>query len=78
MREHVEGGDRLADTEIADHTRVEELLKQMEWTDADDSRMRPLDGHLLSLEAQPIQGGVTAHDRHGGETYARPQSPCRG
>ncbi|WP_042366414.1 hemerythrin domain-containing protein [Streptacidiphilus neutrinimicus] len=30
VREHVAGGDQLADREIADHARVEELLKKLE------------------------------------------------
>ncbi|WEO99966.1 hemerythrin domain-containing protein [Streptomyces sp. FXJ1.172] len=53
VREHVDGGDRLADKEIADHGRVEKLLKQLEKTDADDPQMGPL---LLQLMDE-----VTAH-----------------
>ncbi|MFF9481880.1 hemerythrin domain-containing protein [Streptomyces sp. NPDC014733] len=36
VREHVEGGDALADKEIADHARVEELLKALEGKAPDD------------------------------------------
>ncbi|MFF1400673.1 hemerythrin domain-containing protein [Streptomyces sp. NPDC058287] len=35
VREHVENGGALADKELADHGRVEELLKELESTDAD-------------------------------------------
>ncbi|MFE2103614.1 hemerythrin domain-containing protein [Streptomyces sp. PTD9-10] len=47
VREHVEGGDRLADKELADHGRVEKLLKQLEKTDADDAQMSPLLHQLM-------------------------------
>ncbi|MBW8800825.1 MAG: hemerythrin domain-containing protein [Streptomyces sp.] len=47
VREHVEGGDRIADKEIADHGRVEELLKQLEKTDTDDPKMGPLLQQLM-------------------------------
>ncbi|MFF5020107.1 hemerythrin domain-containing protein [Streptomyces sp. NPDC001165] len=55
VREHVEGGDRLADKEIADHGRVEKLLKQLEKMDADDAQMRPL--------LQQLMDEVSAHVR---------------
>ncbi|MFI1769973.1 hemerythrin domain-containing protein [Streptomyces sp. NPDC020800] len=53
VREYVDGGDRLADKEIADHGRVEQLLKQLEKTHADDSQM------MLLL--QQLMDEVTAH-----------------
>lgn len=53
VREHIEGGDRLADKEIADHGRVEKLLKQLEKADADDPQM------MLLL--QQLMDEVTAH-----------------
>ncbi|MFB8182282.1 hemerythrin domain-containing protein [Streptomyces sp. NPDC055966] len=52
VRKHVEGGDRLADKEIADHGRVEKLLEQLEKTVADDPRMMML---------QQLMDEVTAH-----------------
>ncbi|WP_340373879.1 hemerythrin domain-containing protein [Streptomyces sp. SS7] len=42
VRKYVEGGDRLADKEIADHAEVEKLLKELEKTETDAPRMRPL------------------------------------
>uniref|UniRef100_A0AAU2VDF5 Hemerythrin domain-containing protein n=1 Tax=Streptomyces sp. NBC_00003 TaxID=2903608 RepID=A0AAU2VDF5_9ACTN len=36
VRKYVPGGDALADKEIADHGRVEEVLKSLEGLDADD------------------------------------------
>ncbi|MFE7425679.1 hemerythrin domain-containing protein [Streptomyces sp. NPDC057545] len=45
-REHLEGGDALADKELADHGRVEQLLKDLEATDADDREFNRLLVHL--------------------------------
>ncbi|MFJ7280189.1 hemerythrin domain-containing protein [Kitasatospora sp. NPDC098663] len=53
VREHIEGGDRLADKEIADHGRVEELLKELEKTRTDDPQM----SHTL----QRLMDEVAAH-----------------
>ncbi|MFF7234225.1 hemerythrin domain-containing protein [Streptomyces sioyaensis] len=36
VREHLEEGDALADKELADHARVEELLKALEGREPDD------------------------------------------
>ncbi|MFD7628685.1 hemerythrin domain-containing protein [Streptomyces sp. NPDC059851] len=33
VREHLDGGDRIADKEIADHTRTEQMLKELEELD---------------------------------------------
>ncbi|MEU2390823.1 hemerythrin domain-containing protein [Streptomyces sp. NPDC007369] len=33
VRKHLDGGDRIADKEIADHSRVEEMLKRLEELD---------------------------------------------
>lgn len=41
VREHVEGGDRIADKEIADHARIEELLKELEQLPPNDGRFHP-------------------------------------
>ncbi|MEV6653725.1 hemerythrin domain-containing protein [Streptomyces sp. NPDC051219] len=38
VREYVDGGDALADKEIADHAKVERLLKDLEGLDADDAQ----------------------------------------
>jgi hemerythrin superfamily protein len=53
VREHINGGDALADKEIADHARVEETLKELEGRDADDPRFDQL---FLALKAE-----VTSH-----------------
>lgn len=42
VREHVEDGDALADKEIADHAKVERLLRGLEGVDADDDRFNDL------------------------------------
>ncbi|WP_042374746.1 hemerythrin domain-containing protein [Streptacidiphilus neutrinimicus] len=42
VREHVPGGDAMADKEIADHSKVEEMLKQLEGLDADRSEFDTL------------------------------------
>ncbi|MFD9006553.1 hemerythrin domain-containing protein [Streptomyces sp. NPDC059582] len=47
VREHIEGGDRIADKEIADHGRVEKILKQLEKTDTDDLAGNPLLPQLM-------------------------------
>ena len=36
VREHLDGGDAIADRELADHARVENLLKELEGRDAGD------------------------------------------
>ncbi|MBB1247026.1 hemerythrin domain-containing protein, partial [Streptomyces durbertensis] len=46
VREHVPGGDELADREIEDHGRVERLLKGLEGLDADDPSFDELVGTL--------------------------------
>ncbi|MCQ4041423.1 hemerythrin domain-containing protein [Streptantibioticus rubrisoli] len=53
VREHINGGDALADKEIADHARVEETLKELEGRDADDPRFDQL---FLALKTE-----VTSH-----------------
>ncbi|WP_406431042.1 hemerythrin domain-containing protein [Streptomyces sp. NBC_01589] len=39
VREHVPGGNALADKEIDDHSRVEQLLKDLEGMDGDDPEL---------------------------------------
>ncbi|MEU6973949.1 hemerythrin domain-containing protein [Kitasatospora aureofaciens] len=55
VREHIEGGDRLADKEIAAHGRVEKILKQLERTDTDDAQMSPLLRQLMDEVAAHVQ-----------------------
>jgi hemerythrin superfamily protein len=55
VREHIDGGDRIADKEIADHGRVEKLLKQLEGTDTEDPIMSPLLQQLMDEVAAHVQ-----------------------
>ncbi|MFB7908323.1 hemerythrin domain-containing protein [Kitasatospora sp. NPDC056076] len=55
VREHIRGGDRLADKEIADHGRVEEILKQLEQMDTDDAQMSPVLQRLMDEVAAHVQ-----------------------
>ncbi|MFJ9847057.1 hemerythrin domain-containing protein [Kitasatospora sp. NPDC101155] len=55
VREHIQGGDRLADKEIADHGRIEKILKQLEKTDTDTAQMSPLLQQLMDEVAAHVQ-----------------------
>ncbi|MET9080284.1 hemerythrin domain-containing protein [Streptomyces sp. NPDC004237] len=55
VRKHVDGGDRIADKELADHAQVEKLLKELEKTDTGDPKMSPL--------LQELMTEVSAHVR---------------
>ncbi|MEU6511497.1 hemerythrin domain-containing protein [Streptomyces sp. NPDC046942] len=55
VREHIEGGDRLADKEIADHGRVEKILKQLEKMDIADAQMIPLLQQLMEEVTDHVQ-----------------------
>ncbi|ROR46980.1 hemerythrin domain-containing protein [Kitasatospora cineracea] len=55
VREHVPGGGPLADKELQDHERVEEILKELEGADPDDPRTGPL--------LQRLMAEVTEHVR---------------
>ncbi|MFG2120070.1 hemerythrin domain-containing protein [Streptomyces sp. NPDC048710] len=55
VREHIEGGDRIADKEIADHGRVEKLLKQLEKADTE--------GPETSTLLRRLMDEVSAHVR---------------
>ncbi|MFD7339148.1 hemerythrin domain-containing protein [Streptomyces violascens] len=46
VREYLENGDALADKELADHGRVEQLLKDLEATDAGDLAFTRILVHL--------------------------------
>lgn len=47
VREHVSGGDALADREIEDHSKVEQLLKDLESLEADAPSFDELTGELM-------------------------------
>ncbi|MEV7178970.1 hemerythrin domain-containing protein [Kitasatospora sp. NPDC093679] len=55
VREHVGGGDAMADREVEDHAKVERLLKEIEGKDADDPRLDTL--------ATTLVDEVTSHIR---------------
>jgi hemerythrin superfamily protein len=48
VREHVANGGALADKEIADHSRAEQIMKDLEGRDADDPEFDRLIGVLMS------------------------------
>lgn len=48
VREHVQGGDAIADKEIEDHTKVELILKYLEHRPADDERFGELSKQLIA------------------------------
>ncbi|MDQ0701170.1 MULTISPECIES: hemerythrin domain-containing protein [unclassified Streptomyces] len=55
VREHVEGGDGIADKELTEHAEVEQLLKDLEGLDAQD----PQFNHLVAK----LKLEVSAHVR---------------
>ncbi|WP_327071040.1 hemerythrin domain-containing protein [Kitasatospora sp. NBC_01302] len=48
LREHVSGGDALADRGVADHERIEQLLKELEEADPAEARFEELIGVLAA------------------------------
>ncbi|WP_409474715.1 hemerythrin domain-containing protein [Streptomyces sp. HC307] len=48
VREHVPDGDALADKEIEDHSRAEQLMKDLESCEADDPEFNRIIGLLMS------------------------------
>ncbi|AZM92725.1 hemerythrin domain-containing protein [Streptomyces sp. W1SF4] len=55
VREHVPGGDRMADKEIEDHGRVEKMLKRLEKMSTDDAQMGPLLRQLMDEVSAHVQ-----------------------
>lgn len=55
VREHNDGGYRLADKEIADHGRVEKILKQLERIETDDPQMSTMLQQLMDEVAAHVQ-----------------------
>lgn len=47
VRAHVPDGDTIADRELSDHAEVENLLKELEKTDADSEDFAALTGQLI-------------------------------
>lgn len=54
VREHIDGGDGLADKETEDHERVEKILKQLEKLDTDDPKMGPMLQQLMDEVAAHV------------------------
>ncbi|MEU6594997.1 hemerythrin domain-containing protein [Streptomyces sp. NPDC046881] len=48
VREHVTNGDALADKELEDHAKAEQLMKDLEGCDADDPRFDTLMTQLMT------------------------------
>ncbi|MFF7162380.1 hemerythrin domain-containing protein [Streptomyces sp. NPDC008086] len=48
VREHVTGGDAIADREIEDHSKAEQIMKDLEGCDADDAEFDRLIGMLMT------------------------------
>ncbi|MFB7992402.1 hemerythrin domain-containing protein [Streptomyces sp. NPDC056002] len=55
VREHVDGGDVLADKELEDHAEAERLLKDLEGRDADDDQFDTLVAKLKSEVTEHIR-----------------------
>ncbi|MEW2304730.1 hemerythrin domain-containing protein [Streptomyces sp. NPDC006655] len=48
VREHVEGGEALADKELEDHAKAEQIMKDLESCEPDDARFDTLMNSLMS------------------------------
>lgn len=47
VREHVPGGEKIADHELSEHAEAEEIMKELEGLDATDSRFDKCLGELM-------------------------------
>ncbi|MFD5428191.1 hemerythrin domain-containing protein [Streptomyces sp. NPDC127084] len=69
VRQHVEGGDALADKEIAEHAGIEKLMKKLEKMRVDDEEFHPT--------LQKLMDGVEAHvGDEEGQLFPRLQQAC--
>ncbi|MGW3071273.1 MULTISPECIES: hemerythrin domain-containing protein [unclassified Kitasatospora] len=55
VREHIQGGDGLADKELEDHARVEKILKKLERMDTADAQMSPVLRQLMDEVSAHVQ-----------------------
>ncbi|MFF3565384.1 hemerythrin domain-containing protein [Streptomyces sp. NPDC002574] len=55
VREHVPGGDALADQELEDHAGIERTLKDLEGRDSDDPQFDELIQHLTSEVSEHVR-----------------------
>ncbi|MFC9758972.1 hemerythrin domain-containing protein [Streptomyces sp. NPDC056921] len=69
VREHVPGGDALVDKEIADHLRIERLLKDLEGMDADDPELN----HLFVKLRTEVRAHVQDEE---GNLFAQLRTAC--
>jgi hemerythrin superfamily protein len=71
VREHIEGGDALADKEIADHRKVEQMLKDLEGRPADDEKF----DHLVAKLKLEVSAHVADEEQH---LFPRLAKACSG
>ncbi|MEU2133966.1 hemerythrin domain-containing protein [Streptomyces sp. NPDC018352] len=69
VREHVPGGDALVDKEIADHLRIERLLKDLEGMNADDPELN----HLFVKLRTEVRAHVQDEE---GNLFAQLRTAC--
>ncbi|GAA2355072.1 hemerythrin domain-containing protein [Nonomuraea africana] len=56
VREHVPGGDQLADTELAEHAEAEQTMKRLEGLEPSDAEFWPTLEQLMAQIRHHIQG----------------------
>lgn len=69
VREHVAGGDALADKELEDHAEAEQIMKDLEGCQADDPRFDSLMAQLMS----EIRSHVTDEEQN---LFPRLEAAC--
>ncbi|CAL9651261.1 hemerythrin domain-containing protein [Streptomyces lavenduligriseus] len=69
VREHVAGGDALADKELEDHAKAEQIMKDLEGCQADDPRFDTLMTQLMS----EIRSHVTDEEQN---LFPRLEAAC--
>jgi hypothetical protein len=69
VREHVPGGDALADKELQDHAQAEQLMKDLEGCPPDDPEFDRLVGMLMS----EIRAHVADEEQN---LFPRLRAPC--
>ncbi|MFI9803651.1 hemerythrin domain-containing protein [Streptomyces sp. NPDC052301] len=69
VREHIQGGDALADKELEDHAKAEQIMKDLEGCQADDPRFDTLMTQLMS----EIRSHVTDEEQN---LFPRLEAAC--
>lgn len=54
-RQHVPGGDEIADPELSEHNEAETVMKKLKQADASDSKLGELLGQLMQDVRQHVQ-----------------------